>query len=78
MRAFDAIYAPIDGFLPYLAVGWRFADDIAEPMPAHHGHWSVLLVRAPRRQRGNETARSGGDRAAGEREETSGLSQVKG
>lgn len=41
----EAVYAPRDRFLALLADGWRFPDDVAEEMAAHHGHWSVLLVR---------------------------------
>ena len=39
------IFAPRDAFLPYLAAGWRFANDIAQPMPGSHGAWSVMLER---------------------------------
>jgi len=38
------IYAPITGFLAYLADGWRL-QDVAEPMAGHHGAYSVLLWR---------------------------------
>ena len=37
-------YAPITGFLAYLAAGWRF-DLIVEPIQAHHGFWSCWLWR---------------------------------
>lgn len=45
MTDIDIIFAPRDGFLPYLAAGWRFACDIAEPMIGSHGAWSVCLER---------------------------------
>jgi hypothetical protein len=39
------IFAPRDGFLPYLAAGWTFANGVAQPMPGAHGAWSVMLER---------------------------------
>ena len=38
------IYAPIDGFLPLLAQGWRFGF-IVEPIAAHHGFYSMWMWR---------------------------------
>jgi hypothetical protein len=38
-------FVPLDGFLPYLATGWTFANNIAEPMPGSHGVWSILMER---------------------------------
>lgn len=40
----EAIYAPIGGFLIYLADGWELPF-IVEPMAGHHGAYSVLLTR---------------------------------
>ena len=41
----DIMLVPIGRFLPYLAIGWRFIDDIAEPVIGHHGAYSVMLMR---------------------------------
>jgi len=38
-------YVPIRRFLPWLASGWRFSCDIAEPMMGNHGHYACLMVR---------------------------------
>jgi len=40
------IFASRYAFLAYLADGWRFVNDIAQPMPGSHGAWSVMLERA--------------------------------
>jgi len=40
-----AIFAPLHGWLPYLAAGWRFCNGVAQPMPGAHGAWSVCLER---------------------------------
>lgn len=40
----EFIYAPVRGFLPFLARGWRL-QDVAEPMQGHHGRYSILLWR---------------------------------
>lgn len=38
-------YVPIDAFLVYLADGWTFPDDIAEPIQdPHHGQYSCILI----------------------------------
>jgi hypothetical protein len=44
----DIIFAPLHGWLPYLAAGWRFVNGVAEPMPGSHGAWSVCLEREAR------------------------------
>ena len=41
----EALYAPRNRFLALLARGWRLPF-VVEPMPAHHGAYSVLLERA--------------------------------
>mgnify|MGYP006436176853 CR=1 FL=1 len=41
----DVIFAPRNVFLAYLAAGWRFANNVAEPMPGAHGDYSVILER---------------------------------
>ena len=41
----DIIFAPRHAFLAYLAAGWRFVNDVAEPMPGSHSAWSVALER---------------------------------
>jgi hypothetical protein len=38
-------YVPINGFLPWLAAGWRFCGLVVEPMHLHHGFWSCLMER---------------------------------
>lgn len=38
------IYAPVDGFLRFLAQGWRLCF-IVEPIQAHHGAWSMWMWR---------------------------------
>ena len=37
-------YAPLTGFLAYLARGWR-TQFIVEPMPGQHGWYSMILWR---------------------------------
>ena len=39
------IYAPLDGFVWYLARGWKFGL-VVEPMVLPHGQYSVLMMRA--------------------------------
>jgi len=39
------IYAPVERWLALLADGWRFPDDIAQPMHGPHGAWSVFMWR---------------------------------
>jgi hypothetical protein len=41
----ECILAPRDAWLALLAAGWRFPEDIAQPMRGPHGAWSVLLWR---------------------------------
>jgi len=41
----EIIFAPLHGWLAYLAAGWTFANGVAEPMPGSHGAWSVCLER---------------------------------
>lgn len=38
-------FVAIDRSLIHLAQGWRFSDDIAQPMPGNHGNFSVLMER---------------------------------
>jgi hypothetical protein len=45
MMAFYAHLGGELGWLRFLADGWRFNSWIVEPMPAHHGHYAVLMVR---------------------------------
>ena len=42
---YEAIYAPVSGFLVYLADGWQLPF-VVEPMEAHHGRYSILLTRS--------------------------------
>jgi hypothetical protein len=44
-RAFSALSAPLFGFLPMLAEGWRFPGLVVQPQAGNHGFYSVLLVR---------------------------------
>ena len=46
MRKWEAAYILVDRFLIALADGWRFTDDIAEPIQAHHGVYSCIMWRA--------------------------------
>jgi len=39
-----ARYVPLHQFCRYLAEGWRFVGDVAEPMAGHHGAYSRLMV----------------------------------
>jgi hypothetical protein len=41
---YEAIYAPVSGFLVYLADGWTLPF-VVEPMHGHHGQYSILLTR---------------------------------
>lgn len=40
----DMIYAPVGGFIVYLAMGWRLGF-IVEPIQAHHGFYSMWMWR---------------------------------
>lgn len=40
----ELIYAPITGFLLYLAMGWR-PMFVIEPLPGGHGRYSLYLWR---------------------------------
>lgn len=42
---YQAMFAPVDKFLVFLAKGWTFDGLIAEPIEGHHGYWSIILVR---------------------------------
>ncbi len=39
----EHIYAPVDGWLVWL-LEWRLPF-VVEPMPGHHGYWSIMLWR---------------------------------
>ncbi len=39
------IIAPRDGWLLYLAQGWRFEGDVPWPMAGGHGRWSIMMWR---------------------------------
>jgi hypothetical protein len=39
-----AVQAPLDGWLPYLAAGWRLPEVVA-PMGGNHGRYAILLTR---------------------------------
>jgi hypothetical protein len=41
----ECVIVPRDGWLGWLAAGWRFPGDVAAPMQGPHGAWSVLLCR---------------------------------
>ena len=44
----DFIYAPLHGFLAYMARGWRVAlGPSKEPafLGTHHGRYSILMIR---------------------------------
>lgn len=41
---YEAIYAPVSGFLVFLADGWELPF-VVEPMSGHHGEYSILLTR---------------------------------
>ena len=41
----ECIYAPRDAWLAWLAAGWRFPEDIAQPMQGPHGRYGVFLWR---------------------------------
>lgn len=45
LAVYEALYVPLDRFLLYLAAGWRFDGDVAEPIDAHHGAHACLMVR---------------------------------
>ena len=47
-KVIETIYAPRHKFLAFLAAGWRFVNDVAEPMPGHHGTYSILMEREAR------------------------------
>ncbi len=49
-RAVDFLIAPVDGWLVYLAAGWRLPDPV-QPMAGHHGAFSILLWRPISRRR---------------------------
>ena len=44
-NCYECIYAPVNGFLVYLAKGWEFSDLVVEPIEGFHGHWSMILTR---------------------------------
>lgn len=44
MTDFYVLYAPVHGWLALLADGWRLPM-VVEPMPLHHGQYSILLER---------------------------------
>ncbi len=41
---YQLAYVPLNGFLVWLAQGWRFHNGIAEPMQSHHGAHVCLMV----------------------------------
>lgn len=43
-REFLAQHVPMGGWLLYLARGWRFPNDVAQPMDGHHGVWVCWMV----------------------------------
>ena len=45
MRGMMLAYAPLDGFLTWLAQGWRFCGHVVEPMHGHHGQYSCLMEK---------------------------------
>jgi len=49
-RSFDAIYAPLDRFIFWLAQGFELPFIVA-PDPDHHGAHAIILTRPVRRRR---------------------------
>jgi hypothetical protein len=39
------LFAPLGGFLLLLLAGWRFPDDIAQPLLGHHAAYGCLMER---------------------------------